>query len=88
MKYLFIRHSVRDFETWKIAYDADRANREQAGLKEVQLLRNTENPDDVFLLFEMSDPAKANAFAQSADLRTRMERAGVVGRPELHTLES
>jgi len=88
MRYLFIRHSVRNFDAWKIAYDADRANRDQAGLKEVQLLRNSENPDDVFLLFEAADPAKASAFAQSADLRTRMERAGVVGRPELHVLES
>jgi hypothetical protein len=61
--------------------------RQQAGVKEVRLLRGADDPNDVMLLFEASDLAKAQAFATSDDLRDVMTRAGVIGTPELTYLK-
>lgn len=83
MIYMLVRHAVADFSKWKPAYAADVAARQSAGLKEINLWRNADEPDEVVLLFEVSDVAKAKAFAASPDLREKMAASGVTGRPEI-----
>jgi hypothetical protein len=56
-------------------------------LKEVHLLRNIENPNEVILLFSVEDPDKAKAFAASDDLCQAMQKAGVSDRPDVYLLE-
>ena len=51
MNYLLIRHKVADFAKWKPGYDAHGSARANAGLKEERLLRNTDDPNEVVLLF-------------------------------------
>jgi hypothetical protein len=87
MDYLLVHHRVRDFGQWKSHYDAHRPARDQAGVKEAHLLRSAEDPNDVTLLFEASDLAKAKAFVESEDLRDAMARGGVVGKPDLTYLK-
>jgi hypothetical protein len=83
MAHMLIRHKVQDFAKWKAAYDAHRAARAEAGLKELHLWRNADQPSEVLLLFEAADVAKAKAFATSADLKERMTTAGVLGPPDI-----
>lgn len=83
MFYMFVRHAVKDFSKWKPAYDADQAARQEAGLRELNLWRNADEPHEVVLLFEVSDLAKAKAFAASIGLRDKMAVSGVMGRPEI-----
>ncbi len=87
MHYLLIRHKVEDFIHWKPVYDAHLPARQRAGLKEVHLLRDIENPHIVFILFEASDLAKAHQFAASSDLREAMNKAGVSDKPDIHFLD-
>ena len=84
--YLFFRHRVRDFAAWKPVFDAHRAKRVEAGLTDKHVLQDSANPNDVFVLFEVRDLARAKAFVESADLRTTMEKAGVVAHPGIHFL--
>jgi hypothetical protein len=86
MNYVMIRHKVKDFKKWKAAYDAHGAAREGAGLKEYCLLRNSKSRNDVYILFQASNLARAKAFCASADLRAAMKKAGVTGKPELSIL--
>lgn len=81
--YLLIRHKVRDFETWKQAFDVHRAKRTEAGLTDKQLLRGASDPNEVVILCEAKDLDKARAFSESADLRETMQKAGVAGKPDL-----
>ncbi len=83
MSYLFVHHKVTDFDVWKPLYDAHRITRAVAGLKQLHLLRNASDPNDIVLLFEARDVEKARAFANSDDLRQTMKRAGVTGDPEI-----
>ena len=87
MPYLLVRHKVRDFSTWKTAYDAHLPAREAAGLRELHLLRNVEDTTEVVLLFETEDLGKARTFARSEDLRQAMEKAGVVDQPDICFLD-
>ena len=86
MNYVMIRHKVKDFKKWKAAYDAHCPARDRAGLKERCLLRNTKSRNDVWILFEANDLARAKAFCASADLRAAMKKAGVTGKPDLAIL--
>ncbi len=83
MTQMLIRHTVRDFAKWKPAYDAHRSARQAAGLRDLHLWRNVDNQNDVFVLFEVSDVAKAKSFAASPDLKQAMTNAGVTGAPDI-----
>jgi len=84
--YLLVRHKVRDFETWKSAYDAHRPKRDQAGLTEEHLLRGASDANEVILLFRAADIGRAKAFAESNDLRDTMAKAGVIDRADIYFL--
>ena len=83
MTHLLVRHNVADFAKWKPVYDAHLAVRQKAGLREKNLLRNVDNPNEVVLLFETEDLKRAQAFTESSDLREAMQKAGVVGKPDI-----
>jgi heme-degrading monooxygenase HmoA len=85
--HMLVRHKVADFAKWKPVYDDHLSARQKAGLKEVHLLRNIENPNEVILLFSVEDHDKAKAFAASDDLRQAMQRAGVSDKPDVYFLE-
>jgi hypothetical protein len=83
MNYVIIRHKVEDFNKWKPAYDQHLHARKAAGLKDVHVWRNLENPNEVVLLFEVADIAKAKEFSGSPELREAMQEAGVLGPPDV-----
>jgi hypothetical protein len=86
MNYLLIRHKVKDFKKWKAAYDTHGSVRKEVGLNELHLLRSAKSRNDVLLLFEVDNLARAKAFCASADLRAAMKKAGVTGKTELSIL--
>jgi hypothetical protein len=83
MAHMIIRHKVADFGKWKPEYEDHRSAREAAGLKDLHLWRNADDPNEVILLFQASDLAKAKEFAGSSDLKEKMEAAGVQGPPDI-----
>jgi heme-degrading monooxygenase HmoA len=85
--HILIRHKVADFAKWKPVYDGHLPARQKAGLEEVYLLRNIENPNEVILLFSAEDLDKAKAFVASEDLRQAMQRAGVSDKPDIYFLK-
>ena len=52
MAFMLIRSKVRDFKTWKTAYDAHQAVRIDAGLTEKYLLRSADDANEIVILFE------------------------------------
>jgi hypothetical protein len=86
MNYVMIRHKVADFAKWKTGYDTHASARTAAGLKQVHLLTNLDNPNEVVLLFAADDLNKAKAFAASPDLREAMQKAGVSEQPDVYFL--
>jgi hypothetical protein len=56
------------------------------GLKEEHLLRDTDDPNEVILLFEAEDMKKAKEFTASSDLRESTQEAGVIDKPDIYFL--
>ena len=83
MNYFMIRHKIENFNKWKPEYDDSLSLRKTAGLKEVFLLHNLDNPNEIVLLFEASDIAKAKKFSTSPELKEKMQKAGVLGPPDI-----
>ncbi len=82
MTYTIFKGRVRDFATWKESFDAVKMKRQEAGITEKYVLRVIEDPNEVVLLLEVKDVARAKAYYESPFLRDAMEKGGVIGRPE------
>jgi hypothetical protein len=80
---LTIHCKVKDYSTCRPAYDADETNRASAGLSNSRVFRGAEDPNDVVVLLDVADVAKARAWSGSPDLKMAMERAGVIGSPSI-----
>jgi heme-degrading monooxygenase HmoA len=87
MPFILVRHTVADFATWNPAYDEHATMRKDAGSKGGQVLRSADNPQEVVVLLEWDNLQNAQAFAGSAGLQAAMEKAGVVGQPDILFLE-
>ena len=81
-----IRHMVGDYAKWRPGYDAHKAVRTSAGLTNCRVQSATDNVNDVLIICDMADVAKAKAFASSKNLAEVMAKAGVVGKPEFYIL--
>lgn len=86
MSLVLINHKVKDFNAWKPYFDADRDRRSAAGLKEVYLTRKSDEPNNVFVLFETNDVDKAQKMMEDPNLQKVMEQAGVLGPPTITVL--
>jgi hypothetical protein len=81
--FLTVIHECKDFPVWKKAYDADASRRAAAGLTEIHVLREQENPNLVALMFGVSNMDSAKTFGASPDLAATMKAAGVIGAPTM-----
>lgn len=84
--YLLIRHKVKDFTSWKPAYDEHLPKRNEAGLTEKILLRGISDKNELIVLFECRDLERARKFVESEDLKDAMKRAGVIDKPDIYFL--
>ncbi len=87
MPYLMVRHTVSDYDTWKPVYDEDAENRKAHGSTGGRLFRNSTDPNETISIFEFADMEDAQKFTESPELHERMQRAGIVGRPEILFLD-
>jgi len=87
MVHVLIRHKVSDYNRWKEAFDSHLNVRKRAGEMGFRLFHNTEDPRDITLLLDWQTVEEARKFMNSDELRTAMDKAGVVGAPEICYLE-
>jgi hypothetical protein len=79
---VIIYHTVKDYDKWRPAFDADSTMRKASGLTVGSLERSVAKPDHVKIVLMISDTAKANAFVNDPRLKDVMKKAGVIGKPE------
>ena len=80
---LTIHHMVKDYATWRTGYDGHEKSRISAGITNGRVFRNAENPNDVVILLDVADVPKARAWLGSDDVKATMQKAGVVGSPNV-----
>ena len=80
---LTIHHKVKDYATWRAGYDAHEKSRLSAGITNGRVFRSAEDPNDVVVLQDVADVAKARTWIGSDDLKAAMQKSGVIGSPSI-----
>lgn len=84
---LSIRHTVADYATWRVGFDAGEAIRRAAGATGVShVYRDVENPNQITAMSEWDNAENARKFVSDPVLKELMQAAGVTSAPEVHFL--
>jgi quinol monooxygenase YgiN len=83
MATLFVRHKVGDYAKWKRVYDGFAPVRKENGVKGASVHRDANDPSLIIVTHQFQDVNAARAFANSEDLKSAMQNAGVIGAPEM-----
>ena len=87
MAHILVHHKIEEYNKWKYAFD-DHANiRAENGSMGGKVFRNADDPNDIFVLLELSSIEEGKKLAQSDDLKEAMQKAGVISMPEIYFLE-
>jgi len=86
MQYLLCRLKVADFERWKRVFDSHADAHKKSGLRLEKILRNIDQQNEVFTLFEVTDLAKARGFVTSPEAPGAKEASGVIDNPDVYFL--
>ena len=80
---LTVHLKVKDFSAWRTSYNGHEKNRVSAGITNGRVFRNADDQNDVVILQDVSDVAKARAWLGSDDLKAEMQKSGVIGSPNV-----
>ena len=86
MASMLIQHKVEDFTAWKKVFDSFASLRTSSGEISHQIFRDANDPNQVTIINKWDSLADAQKFAHSPDLKSAMEKAGVVGQPAISFL--
>ena len=59
MASMIIHHKVRDYAAWRPGYDAHESSRVGAEITHGRVYRNAEDPNDIVIVANVSDPRRA-----------------------------
>jgi len=79
----YVKHQVKDFDAWKKFYDDFTPVRKENGVIGASVHRDVNDPNSVIVMHRFADRETAEAFLNSNDLKSAMERSGVVGQPDI-----
>ncbi|MBK8585427.1 MAG: cyclase [Bacteroidetes bacterium] len=81
---MIINHKVKDFDAWLKVYDGEGvATRAEEGMVDVLLARGIDDPNIVYIVFDITDMEKAKAALSSESKKNLMMSAGVEGAPKM-----
>ena len=87
MAKVLIKMQAPDFDKWKAAFDEFSANRKSNGSKGGLILRNSDDPNLVFILLDWDDLNNARKFYEPQSRKRRLEKGGVSTEPEIYFFE-
>jgi len=80
---LTIHHKFKDYAAWRAGYDGHEKSRLSVCITNGRVFRRAEDPNDVVVLQDVADVAKARAWVASDDLKAAMQKSGVIGSPSI-----
>jgi len=81
---LTLHLKVKDFNAWRTSYNGHEKERASAGITNSKVFRSTDDQNDVVILADAADVSKARTWLGSSEMKTVMEKSGVVGSPRIH----
>jgi quinol monooxygenase YgiN len=87
MTFVLVRFTVEDLVKWKAAFEGAADLRKNFGSMGVRAFSKADDPNEVVILGEYADKAKAMQLFQSQEFREATARAGVKSPPEVSFLD-
>jgi heme-degrading monooxygenase HmoA len=87
MAKVLIKRRIPDYDKWKSAFDKFSADRKAHGSKGGLILRDSNDPRQVFILLEWDDLDKAWKFYEPQSRKKRFEKGGAAIEPEIYFIE-
>ena len=84
---IIFTHPVKNFQEWKKIYDENAEHRAKAGIIISGLFQSADDPNIVTLIGEVASIEDFNNFNSDPELISEMQRAGVIGIPEVKILK-
>lgn len=81
------KHKVKDYDAWRPYFDGDQQRIHSVGAKTINVMRGTEDPNDVHFIFEVPDIAAFAGVLQQPEVAEIMQKAGVLEQPVMYKLE-
>jgi quinol monooxygenase YgiN len=78
-----VHFKVQDFNAWRSAYNGHEKSRASAGITNGKVFRSADDPNDIVVLQDVADVAKARAWLGSEDMKATMQKGGVIGSPSI-----
>jgi hypothetical protein len=78
-----VHYKVRDYAAWRTDYNANEKSRLLAGITNGRVFRNADDQNDLVVLQDAADVAKARTWFGSDDLKAAMQKSGVIGSPSI-----
>ncbi len=75
---LLCRNRVIDFDRWWSVFTTHPSEHEAAGLRLEAVWLNSDDPVEVFFIFEVTDRVSAEAFMATPEANEAGEKAGVI----------
>jgi hypothetical protein len=80
---LTVHFKVKDFNAWRASYNGHEKDRTTAGITNSRVFRSADDQNDVVILADVADVSKARTWLGSNDMKTVLEKSGVVGAPSI-----
>ena len=83
MTTMFVRHTVTNYKAWRKVYDDFAPVQKAKGVTAQAVYQAADNPNDITVTHDFATVEAAHAFANSEELKSAMQKAGVVGAPTI-----
>ena len=80
---LTVHLKVKDFNAWRTSYTGHEKDRASAGITNGRVFRSPDDPNDVVILQDVADVSKARTWLTSIEMKSVMEKSGVLGSPSI-----
>ena len=87
MTTVILSHEVTNFKSWKKGFEDGEALRAKAGVKTQGVYSAAENPNHVTIITEFPSKEAVHRFLSNPQLIVDLQKAGVVGTPEIKILD-
>jgi hypothetical protein len=74
---------VNDYAKWRSSFDGSEKSRVAAGITNGKVFRSAEDQNDLVILADVADEAKARTFMASDEQKAQMQARGVIGSPTI-----
>jgi hypothetical protein len=81
---LTLHLKVKDFNAWRTSYNGHEKERSAAGITNSKVFRSADDQNDIVILADAADVSKARSWLGSSEMKTVMEKSGVLGTPRVH----